>query len=486
MNRAGVIAQEDEPAFRPSAVSNPLANAALAGTCLLACMEAVSPGHWFGPASALTLLVFMVSGHRILRLRERYLAALAAVAAALALALLPDAGAVLVTAATRSAYLFAFITLLAVLKAGASVSQSVLSVGTWLTLQPPGRRFLAIASGGHLMGVIMNFGALSLLGPLVQRGARAGGRGMDPAVVAIREQRQLSALSRGFSLFILWSPTAISQYVCVSVVPGATATHLAGWGAATAVVLAFAGWMEDRMTGRAARRRLANPLAAATVPSLPADDAWRLAGVYAALALLAGMLVLAFAVPAVTAIMLTAVPATIGWLAVQALTGRGDGTPPGEAVRALFLRAMPDGSPEAVTLALAGFVGLVMARVLPSQWLAETAGLSGLPPLLIQAFVLALVPLASMAALPPMLTVTFLGAFLSQALAGIIEPDLLALTLVMGWCLNLTSSPFGATNLILSRITDVPATRLAFAWNGRYGAMAFLICLAALWLLSLR
>ena len=91
-----------------------------------------------------------------------------------------------------------------------------------------------------------------------------------------------------------------------------------------------------------------------------------------------------------------------------------------------------------------------------------------------------------MAALPPMLTVTFLGAFLSQALAGIIEPDLLALTLVMGWCLNLTSSPFGATNLILSRITDVPATRLAFAWNGRYGAMAFLICLAALWLLSLR
>lgn len=484
MSETGAIGPEQEPAFRPSAVSNPLANSALCATCLLACLEAVRPGHWTGPASAVALLVFMVSGHRILRLRERYLATLAAGAALLALVVLPDAGSVLVSAAIRSAYLFAFITLLAVLKAGASVSQSVLTVGTWLTLQPPGRRFTAIAAGGHMMGVIMNFGALSLLGPLVQRGARAGSRGVDPAVVAIREQRQLSALSRGFSLFILWSPTAISQYVCVSVVPGASASHLAGWGAATAVVLGLAGWLEDKATGRAARRRLANPPATATAPRLPAGDAWRLAAVYLVLALMAGVAALAFHVPVVTAIMLTAVPATIGWLAAQAISRRGDGKPFPQAVGALFLRAMPDGSPEAVTLALAGFIGVVMAHVLPSEWLAGTNGLSDLPPIAIQAGVLALVPLASMAALPPMLTVTFLGAFLSQALAGIVEPDLLALTLVMGWCLNLTTSPFGATNLILSRITDIPATRLAFAWNGRYGIIAYAICLGALWVVS--
>ncbi|PHP68833.1 hypothetical protein CSC94_02235 [Zhengella mangrovi] len=474
------------PVFSPSAVSNPLANTALATTCVLACLETIHPGSGFGPASALALLLFIVTGHRILRLRERYLAVLATGTALLAITVLPEPGAVLLAAAIRSAYLFAFITLLATLKAGASVSQSVLSVGTWLTLQPPGRRYLAIASGGHMMGVIMNFGALSLLGPLVQRGARAGSKGVDPSIVAIRERRQLSALSRGFSLFILWSPTAISQYVCVSVVPGATSLHLAGWGAALAAVLAAAGWLEDRATGLRARKALALAPAATPVPPLPKADVRRLAGIYVALAVLAGGAAMALHVPVVTAIMITALPATAGWLAMQTASGRGDGRPLSTSLRNLFTQAMPDGSPEAVTLAFAGFVGLVMAHILPTDWLAGTTGLSGLPPIVIQAIVLALVPLASIAALPPMLTVTFLGAFLSKALDGVISPDLLALTLVMGWCLNLTSSPFGATNLILSRITDLPATRLAFTWNGRYGLIAFAVCLCALALLSLR
>src|SRR3546814_10801849 len=36
-----------------------------------------------------------------------------------------------------------------------------------------------------------------------------------------------------------------------------------------------------------------------------------------------------------------------------------------------------------------------------------------------------------------------------------VEPTLIGLAFAMGWALNLTASPFGATGLILSRVTGI-------------------------------
>src|SRR3546814_9012071 len=104
------------------------------------------------------------------------------------------------------AFLAAFMVLLALLRDGAATSDAVLRLGRYLTRQPPGRRYLAIQGGGHLLGIVLNFGALSLLGPLIHRGLRAGAAAGERHLLAIREQRQMSAPARGFSWCGVWSP----------------------------------------------------------------------------------------------------------------------------------------------------------------------------------------------------------------------------------------------------------------------------------------
>jgi hypothetical protein len=79
--------------------------------------------------------------------------------------------------------------------------------------------------------------------------------------------------------------------------------------------------------------------------------------------------------------------------------------------------------------------------------------------------VMTLVPLLSNLAIPPMLTVTFLGSLYSALPDSHLEPTLLAASMALGWALNLTASPFGATALILSRITNIPGTTLSWRWN---------------------
>ena len=101
--------------------------------------------------------------------REWFLLGVAG-ALSLGLALRPGGMADLGDALASGAYFAAFILSMMLLREAAVTSASVLAVGAWMTRQPPGRRFVATWVGGHLAGILMNFGAVSLLAPLVQRG----------------------------------------------------------------------------------------------------------------------------------------------------------------------------------------------------------------------------------------------------------------------------------------------------------------------------
>jgi len=101
----------------------------------------------------------------------------------------------------RAGFFAAFIYLVTLLKEAAQRSVSVLRLGMFMTNQPAGKRYFSLANGRHVMGVLLNFGAISLLTPLIQRGARASiAKGPDAeANIAIIEQQQILALIRGFS-----------------------------------------------------------------------------------------------------------------------------------------------------------------------------------------------------------------------------------------------------------------------------------------------
>ena len=447
-----------------------------------------------GYSDSIALISFVVLGRGYFRLRERFLLTLAAALTLAAFATRPDVIPMIGEALDRAAFLAAFMILLSLLRDGAVTSPSVLSVGRYLTRQPPGRRYIALQTGGHLLGVILNFGCLSLLGPLIQRGTRAGyeeatqqpdgqpalsaeSLDMNAKIAAVREQRQISALSRGFSLIIAWSPTAITQAFIPLVLTGVHSGRLAAMGAAATLVLFLAGWLEDRASGARIRARLST-LGQLPVPSplpFPKMDFLRFALVCFTLAVLALAVILLTGSATVPALMLSAPVVTAVWIWIQnrhlpdsfhATVAHG---------RQIFARSVPDSSPEALTLSVAGYSGIMAAGLTDAEAVASLLGLDGIPPLAIYLAVTAIVPLASNLAIPPILVVTFLGSLFSALPQLGLDPTILGFALVMGWGLNLTASPFGATSLILARVTGIPGRTLSWRWNGVYSLIFYAV-----------
>ena len=471
----------------PPGASDRLLTASLSALCLAVLAHLFTDLRAADLAAAAAVLLFAVAGLGHFRTRERILLALA-VGLTLAAALLADDFPLLIEhALSRAAFLAAFMILLALLREGAVTSGAVLAVGRYLTRQPPGRRYAAISVGGHALGIFLNFGALSLLGPLIQRGLREGGDQADSRFVAIREQRQISALARGFSWIITWSPTAVTQALVPAIVVGANQGRMAATGAAVTVIVIFAGWIEDRWRGARARARLAadglpQPVIA-TLP-LPRRDVASFASVCLSLALLTGLVVFAAGVSTIHALMLVAPLVTTGWLWLQ-LRSRPDAAARLCArLREILLVSAPRGSPEALTLSAAGYCGIVAAGLTDAESLAALVRLDGTPPLVLYLAAAAIVPVASNLALPPILTVTFLGSLFSALPVAPCDPTLLATAFALGWALNLTASPFGATGLVLSRVTGIPATTVTWRWNGPFTLVAYLVVAAALTLLS--
>lgn len=461
----------------------------LCGLCL-----AVLAHLYFGTrtaalVSAIAYLAFVVTGQKHFRTRERILLTLAVILTVTASQIAIDFATLVERALIQAAFLAAFMILLALLREGAVTSDAVLGVGRYLTRQPPGRRYAAISAGGHALGIFLNFGALSLLGPLIQRGLREGADEADRYLLAIREQRQISALARGFSWIIVWSPTAVTQALVPTVVAGAEQGRIAAIGIAVTIAVLLAGWAEDRWRGARARAKLAaEGRASAQIAKLPFPhrDFAMFSLVCVTLAMLTGLVILMTGVRTIPALMLVAPVVTVGWLWLQVRRSPGAGARLRARLAEIIHVSAPRGSPEALTLSSAGFCGIIAAGLTDAQALAEMIRLDAAPPLAIYLAAAAIVPIASNAAMPPILTVTFLGSLFSALPEPPADPTLLGAAFALGWALNLTASPFGATALVTSRVTGIPATTLSWRWNGTFTLIAYLVVAAALTLAAFR
>lgn len=435
------------------------------------------------------LLGFCVLGQRHFKLRERLLLAASVALSGLAFAVHADPAATIHAALDRAGFLAAFMLLLGVLREAAATSPAVVASGRYLTQQPPKRRYGAIAGGSHLLTVLLNLGALSLLAPLITAGVRAGRDAGDPAWIAeIKQRRQICANLRGFSVAIVWAPTTVTQALLANLFPGADTLRviLSGLGFATGALLL--GWIEDGLRWRRVRQRLAKDGARPRYPGTPPP--WRALGGFAAvcasLAALAGTVTWTADVETVPALMLAAPVLTLGWIAWQHAP-EGPRAAAGAAGRRgaeILGRAVPAASPEAITLACAGYIGVMLAALVPSEVVAAVAAPEVLPPVLL----LALLPLAVVLATHLALTPIVMAVFLGTALGGIaplpVAPELLILALSGGWALAFTASPFASGALILNRMTGIAATDLTWRWNGLYSVLAYALLVAVLVLLN--
>jgi hypothetical protein len=383
----------------------------------------------------------------------------------------------------QGAFFAAFILLMTLLREAAVTSPAVLNLGHFLTNQQPGRRFVATYIGGHLSGVLLNFGAISLLAPLVQRGVRA-----EPVVTsedarraAIREQRQLSALIRGFAVVITWAPTTLTQAIILHSLPGLNAGRVMALGLAFSGALLVVGWVEDRLRWGRPRRR-APGLVAVSFPGRAAFDLGLvalclIAGAYTARAVLE--------ITTAQALMLMAPLMLTGWVFTQnAGGGAGQGV---QAVRRrlgeIAAGPLPRMTRDAYLLGVAGFIGAAAARLAPVDAIAAHLALESIPPWLFLSALPAIIMLSGNIAMSPIMMVVFLAAVISALPVLPADPDLIAVSLGAGWALSMTASPNATGPILLAGITGLPTTTLTWRWNGVYSLAALGALAAAFYLL---
>lgn len=367
----------------------------------------------------------------------------------------------------------------------AARSRTILRCGAALVGQPPGRRYAALSVGGHALSILLNVGALTLLGTMIER---AVAQEPDQRLRLIRQKRMLLALLRAFCAVVVWSPTSIGIAFVVSLLPGLEWGDIGAAGGAMAVVFLLLGWAVDR----ASHRRPPSAAGAAGAPVVPAPfpapfpvaDAARL------LAIILAIFGCAFGLRALTGASLVAgiivgAPLVgLTWRAAQEAGRPADRLLAAGREGAGYIRqGIGRIAPEVSIIGLAAVLGAVASDFVPVE--AARALLESLhpPSWVVPAAAAATVVLAGQAGLNPVVTIPLLVPSVLAVLAPGAE-GLLAVACLGGWTLCLNSSPFVSTSLILARHAPVPARVIGHRWNAVYTLLGLVALVAYLSLLD--
>ena len=443
---------------------------------LVALYSGLAPVGW---AVDGLVLVLPLIGLPFLKAREAYLFSVAAVLTGLALIDRSIGADVYLEGLARAGYLASFILLMGLLREGAITSPAVGACGHYMTQQPPQRRFVAVFAGSHLFSVLINLGALSLLAPIIQRGVR-GGRAMDQPldeIGQVRERRQLCAALRGFAWFLVWAPTAVTQAVLPVLIPGIDPLRLMTTGLVLAALMLLVSWAEDFLRWLPLRRRLtaqgALPKREALV--FPGAAFARLALVCAVLFGLTVLFKLLGGVSIVSGVMLTAPVILVGWIWAQ---HRAAPAALGQ-LREVALVALPGGVREACSLAAAGYIGTLAARLVPLEHLDQSL-VGALPAWAFMSLLSLLVWAGGQVALSPITMAVFLGSLVAAWPAGTlpVDPTLAALAIAAGTAICTVGAPFASGTLMLARASGYSGVTLAWRWNAGYTALVSLVLFA--------
>ena len=168
--------------------------------------------------------------------------------------------ATLESALFNACFITAFFSALTTLKFVAASSPAIRRCGQFLSQQPPGRRYLALSIGGQLFGLLLNYGAIQLLGAMSLANVS---REPNDEIRRHRTRRILLAIQRGFISILPWSPFSFAILISTTLVPGASWTQAALPGLVNGTILVSLGWLLDQ---------LFKPKLSVPVPTRPTDQ----------------------------------------------------------------------------------------------------------------------------------------------------------------------------------------------------------------------
>ncbi|UMA65342.1 hypothetical protein LVO79_02450 [Roseivivax marinus] len=380
----------------------------------------------------------------------------------LAVAYLPEWDMEILDALARASFIAALFCALTAIRTAAASSPSIIECGRFLANQAPGRRYIALTIGGHLFGLILLYGSISLLGSLATESAREA---PSDYVRKHRVRRMLVAIQRGFASTLMWSPLSFSLAITLSVVPGSSWVATLPFALMGVSLLIFSGWALDTIF----KPRPSGQQPAAQDVS---GGAWmhHLRPLITLLALVlvsAGVIHFAVGVRVFGAVMALVPLIAVGWVALQASPEHRAETVR-DKISDFVLREIPGLNGELVLLAMAGFIGTLGSSL--ATPLVEGAGvdLSAIPPGLLLVGVFWLIPITGQIGMNPILAVSLIGPLLPTPEMLNIAPVTMVFAITAGWALSGVTSPFTASVLLVASYGGVTPAHVAWRWNAAY------------------
>ncbi|MGX0974796.1 hypothetical protein ACSSVY_000492 [Roseovarius sp. MBR-51] len=358
-----------------------------------------------------------------------------------------------------AAFIAAFFSALSTLRNVAQTSPAVQAAGRFLSGQRPGRRYLALTLGGQGFALLLNYGAIQLLGALALANA---GSEPNAEVRGHRIRRMLLAIQRAFVSTLPWSPLSFAMAISVSVVPGTSWAQAMVPGLISSVLLAGVGWGLDTAF---------KPRLSVTPQRQEPEGSWAL--MLPLLALLGVLVISVIILSAITDVRIVGLVVVIVpvialvWMTIQHWAH----APVRSVVRRVgdyVLKELPGYRGELTLLMMAGYIGTVGSALLAPLMQRAGLDLSVLPPWVILVAFVWLIPLAGQLGMNPILAVTLIAPLIPGAESLGVTPTAIVVALVAGWALSGASSPFTATTLLIGSFAGISALRVGWVWNGVY------------------
>ncbi|GAW36174.1 hypothetical protein RA2_03243 [Roseovarius sp. A-2] len=414
---------------------------------------------WMAPAKpALVLLLVAILAAQVRASRKVFVAV--ALGLTVALGMHASGWQLVVLDGLRSAaFIAAFFSALSTLRNVAQTSAAVQAAGRFLSAQRPGRRYAALTAGGQGFALLLNYGAIQLLGALALANAETE---PDPEVRGHRIRRMLLAIQRAFVSTLPWSPLSFAMAISISVVPGATWSQALVPGLVSSALLAGIGWGLDTAF---------KPRLSVTPRRQTPEGSWAL--MLPLLALLAVLVVSVIGLSAITDVRIVGLVVVIVpvialvWMLIQHW-GQAPLQSVARRVGDYVTRELPGYREELTLLMMAGYIGTVGSALLVPLMQRAGLDLSMLPPWLLLVSFVWLIPLVGQLGMNPILAVTLIAPLIPGAETLGVAPTAIVVSLAAGWALSGASSPFTATTLLIGSFGGISAQRVGLVWNGVY------------------
>ncbi|TYC61943.1 hypothetical protein FMN50_06710 [Rhodobacterales bacterium] len=407
---------------------------------------------WLG---VLALACFVVLEFSRVRSSGRIFMATALVTAGIAVALLPGARPVIVSALDQGLAFTGLLVALATLRPAMQRSRLLATAAAWLITRPRGFRYVSVSFGAHFLALIFNVGVLQLIGDIL-RAAR-----LEFSRHSTARHLLLGAM-RGSSAIAIWSPLAMGFAVVTTAFPALNPITYISVGLGLTLILLTMGSLLPRDD--------LNEDVDLKAPDSPRALLILLTGALALLLVTSALYGLAD-LPFLTATTLVVPLFALAWIWVEPDDNGRRGKPAILATRLSELRN------EMFIFASSTVIGALFAYVFATYGPSAIMEFdSPLMPVLIFLAIWALAALSTPPSIPVILLAQLLAA---TSLAG---PHALSLSMALsaGWAMGMLVSPVSATLLLSAQLAQVPGGRIAWGWNRLYTMFAVPICCAGL------